>query len=280
MENFNPNDYIEQIIRASVDAGTAILEVYATDFKVDFKTDNSPLTLADTKANDIIINTLNETSLPFISEETLFSAYPVRENWNRFWLVDPLDGTKEFVNRNGEFSVNIALIENQKPIMGVIYAPVTDILYFSDDQGAWKLEFAKGLVLARPGLAHLKREAQKLPLVHASHDFTIVVSRSHLNPETTEFINKTKRAHESIRIVSRGSSLKMCMVAEGYADVYPRFGLTSEWDTAAGHAILNASGGKIVQFDHRDVELIYNNPDLQNPSFIAFSASAFNNQKP
>jgi len=274
MKPIDLSQHYDNIVRAAIDAGTAILEVYATDFRVDFKQDNSPLTLADTKANDIIIKTLESTGLPYVSEETQFSAYHVRENWSRFWLVDPLDGTKEFVNRNGEFSVNIGLIENQKPVMGVIYAPVNDILYFSDENGAWKLEYAKGLVLANPGLAHLKRQASKLPLSRKTNDFTIVVSRSHLNPETTEYINKSKRHHDSIRIVSRGSSLKMCMIAEGNADVYPRFGLTSEWDTAAGHAIVLAAGGKVVQFDNRQTELVYNNPDLQNPSFIAFSAQA------
>lgn len=264
---------LEKIIKAAIDAGDAIMEVYATDFTVDLKSDNSPLTMADMRANEIITKVLQSTDIPVISEEGRPVSFHIRENWSTFWLVDPLDGTKEFVNRNGEFSVNIALIEHKKPVSGVIYAPVTDTLYFSDDQGAWKLEHAKGIVLGNPGLVNLKRQGQKLPLERISHDYTIVASRSHLNPETTEFINKTKREHDSIRIVSRGSSLKMCMIAEGHADVYPRFGLTSEWDTAAGHAIVNAAGGKVVQFDDPCTELSYNSVDLQNPSFVAYPAS-------
>ena len=261
---------LAKVIRAAIDAGDAIMEVYATDFQVDTKSDNSPLTQADTRANDIITNVLNTTSLPVISEEGRLIPFHIRESWTRFWLVDPLDGTKEFVNRNGEFSVNIALIDHQKPVAGVIYAPVTDTLYFSDETGAWKLPHAKGIVLSNSDLAHFKRSGMRLPLQRITRDYTIVASRSHLNPETTEFINKTKREHDSIRIVSRGSSLKMCMIAEGHADVYPRFGLTSEWDTAAGHAIVKAAGGKVVQIENQEIELLYNSHDLQNPSFVAY----------
>lgn len=261
---------LEKIIRAAIEAGEAIMEVYATDFTVDLKNDNSPLTKADMMANDIITKVLETTSYPVVSEEGRPTSFHIRENWTRFWLVDPLDGTKEFVNRNGEFSVNIALVDNKKPVMGVIYAPVTDTLYFSDEDGAWKLEHAQGVVLVNGSISNLKLQSKPLPLQRITRDYTIVASRSHLNPETTEFINKTKREHDSIRIVSRGSSLKMCMIAEGHADVYPRFGLTSEWDTAAGHAIVTAAGGKVVQFENPDKELSYNSPDLQNPSFIAF----------
>lgn len=263
---------LEKIIRAAIDAGDAIMEVYATDFTIDIKSDNTPLTMADTRANDIITAVLDTTGIPYISEEGQLTPYHIRESWNRFWLVDPMDGTKEFVNRNGEFSVNIALIDNHKPIAGVIYAPVSDTLYFADQSGAWKLEHAKGSVIGNGSYAHLKRKAHQLPLPRVSQDFTIVVSRSHLNPETTQFINSTKREHDSIRIVSRGSSLKMSMIAEGDADVYPRFGLTSEWDTAAGHALISAAGGRVVQFENHEIELSYNSLDLQNPSFIAFPA--------
>jgi 3'(2'), 5'-bisphosphate nucleotidase len=263
-------DYLlETIIRSSIKAGDAIMEVYATDFSVKLKTDNSPLTMADTRANDLILNVLNQTGLPVISEEGRHIPFHVRENWNTFWLVDPLDGTKEFVNRNGEFSVNIGLIDHNKPVLGVIYAPVDDVLYFSDSEGAWKLEFAKGIVLANSDIANLKRAAIKLPLERLDNDYTVVASRSHLNPETTDFINKIKQEHDCIRIVSRGSSLKMCMIAEGQADVYPRFGITSEWDTAAGHAIVLAAGGRVVKMNDKVSELTYNNTDLENPSFIA-----------
>ncbi len=267
------SNLMEKIIRAAIDAGDAIMEVYATDFIIDIKSDNTPLTMADTRANDIITTVLDTTGIPYISEEGDLTPFHIRENWTRFWLVDPMDGTKEFVNRNGEFSVNIALIDNHKPIVGIIYAPVSDTLYLADDSGAWKVEHAKGIVVGNGNYAHLKRKAIKLPLPRTTQDFTVVVSRSHLNPETTEFINSTKREHDSIRIVSRGSSLKMCMIAEGDADVYPRFGLTSEWDTADGHALISAAGGSVVQFNNHEVEISYNSLDLQNPSFIAFPAS-------
>lgn len=262
--------FLETIIKVSIEAGDAIMEVYATDFSVNLKTDNSPLTMADTRANDIILNTLNQTGLPAISEEGRHIPFHIRENWETFWLVDPLDGTKEFVNRNGEFSVNIGLISAKKPVLGVIYAPVDDILYFSDSEGAWKIEFAKGIVMANSDVANLKRAGLKLPLEREDNDYTVVASRSHLNPETTDFINKIKHEHDSIRIVSRGSSLKMCMIAESHADVYPRFGITSEWDTAAGHAIVMAAGGRVVKMENKDIELSYNNQDLENPSFMAF----------
>ncbi|PKP52105.1 MAG: 3'(2'),5'-bisphosphate nucleotidase [Bacteroidetes bacterium HGW-Bacteroidetes-1] len=265
--------FLELVIKIAIEAGDAIMGVYTTDFTVDFKKDNSPLTKADTLANDIIIKGLEQTGKPVISEEGRNIPFNIRENWKTFWLVDPLDGTKEFVNRNGEFSVNIALIESKTPVMGVIYAPVPDTLYFSDESGAWKLEHAKGVVIGNSDITHLKRESSQLPLERSDPDFTVVVSRSHLNADTTDFINKEKQKHHNIRIVSRGSSLKMCMIAEGKADVYPRFGITSEWDTAAGHAIIRATGGKIVQIANEAIELTYNNEDLENPSFIAYPSN-------
>lgn len=265
---------LELIIKAAIKAGNAILEVYATDFVVDIKADDSPLTRADMAANEIIIGQLLETGLPLVSEESINTLYNERVHWETFWLVDPLDGTKEFVNRNGEFSVNIALIHQKEPIMGVIYAPVHDLLYFSDQEGAFKLDHAKGIVAGNGDIAHLKRSASKLPLPRLDKDFTVVVSRSHLNIETTTYINKIKGEHDNIRIVSRGSSLKLCMIAEGQADVYPRFGITSEWDTAAGHAIVLAAGGRIVRFEDGVSPLSYNNKDLENPPFLAFPPPA------
>ncbi len=269
MKQLSPN-ILEQLILTAIKAGKAIMEVYATNFEVETKPDQTPLTLADTLANDIIHQFLSQTGIPVISEEGRNVPWHIREIWDQFWLVDPLDGTKEFVNRNGEFSVNIALIEDRLPVLGVIYAPVTDTLYWADNHGSFRLDHAAGLVEANPNLQAMRLKALQLPLPRTDNDFTIVASRSHLTSETMSYINNVKREHHNIRIVSRGSSLKMCMVAEGQADVYPRFGQTSEWDTAAGHAIILAAGGKVVLADQPTQALLYNKPDLQNPSFLAF----------
>ena len=264
------DNYLEIAIKASIEAGKAIMEIYATDFSVDYKSDQTPLTLADTKANEIITKSLSVTGIPVISEEGRQTAFHIRENYEKYWLVDPLDGTKEFVHRNGEFSVNIALIDHKKPVMGIIYAPVNDSLYFGHHSGAWRLLHAEGIVKGNSSVDHLRRVSDKLPLVRTEKDFTIVASRSHLNPETTTYINEVKRKHDNIRIVSRGSSLKLCMIAEGLADVYPRFGITSEWDIAAGHALIRAAGGKVVALADQETELVYNTEQMENPPFIAF----------
>ncbi|HMM12396.1 MAG TPA: 3'(2'),5'-bisphosphate nucleotidase CysQ [Bacteroidales bacterium] len=272
MKQITPETF-EQLILTAISAGKAIMEVYATNFDVEIKPDHTPLTLADTRANDIIQQCLVQTGIPVISEEGRSIPWHIRETWDQFWLVDPLDGTKEFVHRNGEFSVNIALVNKGVPILGVIYAPVTDTLYWADNQGAFRLDHAAGEAEANAHLPALRRQAKKLPLPRTDSDFTIVASRSHLTSETMSYINLMKREHHNIRIVSRGSSLKMCMVAEGQADVYPRFGQTSEWDTAAGHAIILAAGGKVVLADNPAKTLTYNKSDLQNPSFLAFPFS-------
>ncbi len=261
------NTLLKTAITASVKAGRAILEVYhSNDFEVQFKSDNSPLTLADRKAHQIIESGLKETGLPLLSEEGKNIPFIERKNWARFWLVDPLDGTKEFVKKNGEFTVNLALIEKGKPIMGVIYVPVTDLLYFGTvGEGAFILEHAEKYKLE----TDLLNTAKKLPEKKNNHTYKVVASRSHINAETEEFIQKLKDDHPKIEIVSKGSSLKLCLIAEGNADIYPRFGPTSEWDTAAGHALISASGGKVVLADDPDTDLKYNKENILNPYFIA-----------
>lgn len=257
-------ELLDLAIKASLAAGKAILKIYSTEFDVEYKKDNSPLTAADRSSHQEITNLLSETTIPLLSEEGLSIDYAVRKNWNRFWLVDPLDGTKEFVKRNGDFTVNIALIENNLPELGVIYVPVTDELFFGyNENGAYKVEKASSF----NQIDELKNSAIQLPL---QNSFPVAVaSRSHLNEETANFINEIKKTKPDIKILSRGSSLKICMVAENKEAVYPRFAPTYEWDTAAGHAILRAAGGKIFKAQQPDVELTYNKENLLNPWFIA-----------
>jgi len=254
-------------IKAAIKAGHEILKIYndpEADFSVERKADNSPLTVADKASHHVINQLLKTTGLPVLSEEGRDITYEERKNWETFWMVDPLDGTKEFIKRNGEFTVNIALISNNQPVLGVIYVPVTNILYVGDiQQGAWKQE--KTPVDA--SFQTVKNGGTKLPLDIQTSGYTIVGSRSHANDETQEYIEQKKKEHPQIDIISKGSSLKICMVAEGIANEYPRFGPTMEWDTAAGHAIANASGKKLW-LTSLEKELSYNKKDLLNPFFI------------
>ncbi len=260
------NDLLSTIITASIKAGEEILKIYKTDFEVEYKEDESPLTMADKNANDVIMSYLNETGIPVLSEEGRSIAYEERKEWAELWIVDPLDGTKEFVKKNDEFTVNIALIRKNRPVLGVVYAPVLDELYFGDEKsGAFKLKNASEITNNLD--AAIERSA-KLPMDISKSYYGVVASRSHLTPETTEYIDEIRKKHSNIEIISKGSSLKICMVAEGTADVYPRFAPTSEWDTAAGHAVVLASGGRIVQATSPEDEVVYNKEDILNPWFI------------
>ena len=261
------NNLLKIAILASIKAGLEILKIYKTDFSVEYKEDESPLTLADKNANEVIMAYLDDSGIPVLSEEGRSIVYDERKQWNELWIVDPLDGTKEFVKRNGEFTVNIALVKDHQPIMGVVYTPVPDILYFGDKNlGAFKLENASALANSFDGILN---SATKLPQNSKTSTYNIVASRSHLTQETKDFIERIKEKHQNIKIVSKGSSLKICMIAEGSADIYPRFAPTYEWDTAAGHAIVLASGGRIVQAEKPENELLYNKENLLNPWFIA-----------
>ena len=259
---------INKAIQAAVKAGNEILKIYNdpdSDFSVERKADNSPLTIADKASHNVIESGLKATGIPILSEEGKAIAFKERKHWNRFWLIDPLDGTKEFIKKNGEFTVNIALIEGRQPVMGIIYVPVSRTLYFgSKEDGAWKAELTE----ENCSLDELMGKGQKLP-VSGSDDtsYKIVGSRSHMSPETESYIDRLRTDHPQIEIVSKGSSLKICMVAEGSADEYPRFGPTMEWDTAAGHAIANAAGKKLWLTDFNS-ELIYNKENLLNPYFV------------
>ncbi len=268
--------YLVDAVHAAVDAGRAILEVYQTDFSVETKTDNSPLTLADKRSHEIIKERLKGHGIPSISEEGRGVPYEERRNWNTVWIVDPLDGTKEFVKRNGEFTVNIALVENQKAVMGVVYAPVPQWLYFgSAEIGAYKMVEVQDFdfqscVKSSPedGLNALTGNAKKLPLVHSPNAiYTIVGSRSHGTAELTAFVEKKKKEKGEVKFIQAGSSLKICLVAEGTADIYPRLGPTMEWDTAAGQGVTESAGATIGIYES-DQPLKYNKPDLLNPWFV------------
>ncbi|MCX6256961.1 MAG: 3'(2'),5'-bisphosphate nucleotidase CysQ [Bacteroidia bacterium] len=258
-------------VKAALNAGLAILEVYNSGhFGQVTKEDNTPLTIADRKAHDTICRILAVTGLPVLSEEGKNVPYPVRRLWDTFWLVDPLDGTKEFIGQNGEFTINIALIHKNRPVAGVVYVPVTGELYFSSEKtGSWKLENAS-LLKSDFILNDLLALSVKLPLSEIKKGYVIVASRSHMTPETLAFIDRLQSKNAGVKLVTRGSSLKICMVAEGVADIYPRFATTMEWDTAAGHAIAAGAGCIITQSDGIS-GLSYNKENLANPWFIVKS---------
>lgn len=257
---------LNEVVSIAISAGEKVLDVYQTDFQVEKKEDQSPLTLADRQSHMIITTKLNERypGIPILSEEGREIDYSERSRWEYLWIVDPLDGTKEFVKKNGEFTINIALVHHGKPVLGVIYAPVLDTLYVArKGMGAYKLEKAT----ASMEKGQWMDQAKKLPLSFDKKRFTVVASRSHLSPETEEYIDHLKALHGDISITSAGSSLKLCLVAEGKADVYPRFAPTMEWDTAAGQAIVEQAGGKVLTVEH-ERPLTYNKENLLNPWFL------------
>ena len=258
-------------IRAALAAGKEIMSVYsdpAQDFGIEQKADKSPLTLADKAAHRCIVKYLEQTELPILSEEGESNPYEERKDWEAFWLVDPLDGTKEFIRRNGEFTVNIALVLNGRPHLGVIYVPAHQVLYYSDPLiGAYKISDIEEWS-EEENLPRLIERSLRLPLPQSDKQaYVIVASRSHLSPETQAFIDEARKQYPQVEIISSGSSLKICMVAEGVADVYPRYAPTMEWDTGAGHAIACCAGKQIYQANS-DHPLLYNKRDLHNPWFL------------
>lgn len=259
---------LELAIKAAIAAGTRILEVYQNeDFELEFKNDTSPLTKADTAANTVINSFLETTVIPIISEENKEMDYSTRKGWEKCWMVDPLDGTKEFIKRNGEFTVNIALIEQGRPTIGVIFAPVSRTLYYASvSHGkAYKVVLDENLNYS----GNWFNDSLRLQLKKKQNKIIRVVgSRSHMNEETKIFMERLKSEHASVEIVPKGSSLKFCMMAEGKADIYPRFAPTMEWDTAAGQAICEAVGLKVINVHNDDRVLTYNKPNLLNDYFI------------
>ena len=260
------NPQLNIALEASLQAGKVIMEVYNSDINVDYKTDNSPITEADKKANTVITNILKNTGIPIISEENKQTDYNIRKTWETCWIIDPVDGTKEFIKRNGEFTVNIALVINGKPIIGVIYVPATQVLYFADV--STKKAFKSTLTSHSIPVSKVLEMAKPLtPKNQNTTTIQIVGSRSHISPETIDFIDNIKKQGKTVEIVSIGSSLKFCLIAEGCADIYPRFAPTMEWDTAAGHAICNAVGVNVIAQDSK-TELVYNKKNLLNPWFL------------
>lgn len=253
-------------IEASLQAGKVIMDVYDTTFSVEIKDDKSPLTEADKRANDVINSFLIPTHIPIISEENKQTDYSERKNWSTCWVVDPVDGTKEFIKRNGEFTVNIALIQNGQPSLGVIYVPATKTLYYAkvDTNKAFKAELISHNVTVDEVLT-LSRPLQ--PKGDNPNIVEVVGSRSHMNQDTLDFVDGLKADGKTVEIVSKGSSLKFCLVAEGKADVYPRYAPTMEWDTAAGHAICNAVGLKVISKE-TNKPLAYNKENLLNSYFL------------
>ncbi|WP_421764121.1 3'(2'),5'-bisphosphate nucleotidase CysQ [Ekhidna sp.] len=246
-------ELLEVAKKASLAAGREILKIYESgDFSVEAKSDNSPLTIADKAAHDKIVSFLEDTNIPILSEEGRTIPYEERSKWEYFWMVDPLDGTKEFIKKNGEFTVNIALIKDGVPILGVVHPPVIGDLY-------WGLKEEGAFREINGDVEELKASTRSL----TDTGLKVVASRSHMSDKTQEFVNSLKEPE----VVSKGSSLKFLLVASGEADVYPRFGPTMEWDTAAAHAIVSEAGGSVVKEDET-TPLSYNKDNLLNPSFI------------
>jgi len=256
------------VLQTAIKAGNAIMQVYSKPFGVEIKSDNSPLTIADKNAHAIISEGLAFTGLPILSEEGAHIPYEIRKNWAEYWLVDPLDGTKEFIKKNGDFTVNIALIRNQQPVFGVVYAPVPEFLYWGNEMGSFRLKISPIEIDTFILYSEIKNQAERLPCIIKTDTYQVLGSKSHMNAETETFIENLQKKYPELSFVSRGSSLKFCTLAEGGADIYPRFGPTMEWDTAAGHAVALFAGCTVNQADNGQ-PLIYNKESLLNPYFIA-----------
>jgi len=261
MNTIDLNQFIQPVCNIAIQAGLIINTYYKSKPEVSFKDDLSPLTAADLASNKFIINSLSDLDkdIPILSEESLVE-WSIRKNWTRYWLVDPLDGTKEFINQNGEFTVNIALIQSNEPVLGVVYAPALSTLYYATkNKGSYKLSCDQK-IYSLSDSTRLNTENKK-----SSDHFRVFKSRSHSNEE---FENWLKNNIDDYELIKKGSSIKFCEIAEGKADLYPRCGSTSEWDIAAGHIILTEAGGQIKSIDNK--KILYNlDESVINPHFIA-----------
>ncbi len=247
---------VKRLINILREAGDIVLDIYNGDFSVEYKEDHSPVTIADKKSNRFITDALGDLypDIPVLAEEARALPYSIRKTWEYLWVLDPLDGTKEFIKKNGEFTINLALVYRGSPVFGIIYAPVIDTVYYGEKgSGAYKLEGDK--------LSRLSGESTK-------KGFSVIISRSHYTEETREYVRKLEERYKEVEKVNIGSALKLCLIAEGKADLYPRLAPTMEWDVAAGHAIISATGGDVVEYISGR-PLIYNKENLVNPWFIA-----------
>lgn len=238
---------LKAIEEIALEAGEEALAIYQQDFEIHFKNDSSPITQADLKVNALICNALQPFGFPILSEENQSIPYSKRQKWEYYWCIDPIDGTKEFINKTNEWTINIALIHKNTPILGVVYAPALNILYSAYKNQAYKNQ--------SPLTIHTNQQ-----------DFVIVASKSHLSMQTEQYINQIKTPQNK-KLISIGSSLKLCLVAEGIAQIYPRLSPTMEWDTAAADAIVRACGKMCYNFETMQF-LTYNKKDLTNPWFI------------
>jgi 3'(2'), 5'-bisphosphate nucleotidase len=258
-----PHEALSEIVS---EAGSSILEIYESDFAVEHKADDSPLTQADLAAHKVIVAGLQalDPSIPILSEESTPPDFAVRRVWPRYWLVDPLDGTKEFVNRNGEFTVNIALIENHQAVWGIVGVPVQNKIYIGDVHAGRAHLYSSG---GRTAISGRKLDKQ-------ANELVVVASRSHGGERLENYIDALGKQFNGVSRTPVGSSLKLCVLAAGEADCYPRLGLTSEWDIAAAHAVLRAAGGEVYTFERMSLQ--YNTKEsLLNPDFVAVSDASF-----
>ncbi|MCX6240102.1 MAG: 3'(2'),5'-bisphosphate nucleotidase CysQ [Bacteroidia bacterium] len=264
MTHNNIYEYLYLAVNAALKAGSKIMEVFRSDnFEVEQKMDLSPVTIADKAASKIIEELLSSSGLPYLSEEEIFSPYDDRKNWDLFWCVDPLDGTKEFIRKGHDFTVNIALIDRNKPILGVVYLPAFDSIYF----GGKSITARKYEQVKNASVSNIIKNSIQLPFFQNNEKFVMVGSHSHLNAETKAYFETVfeEKGSGNVEILIRGSSLKMCLIAEGSADYYPRLSHIMEWDIAAGHAICEAAGCKVTDWNGN--QLIYNKPDFYMPWF-------------
>jgi len=264
-------ELLKLAITAAFKAGEEILKIYSTDFYVETKSDNTPVTLADKASGECITNILTTSNIPVISEEEEILDYSIRKTWPRVWIVDPLDGTKEYVKRNGEFAVNIALVENNKPVIGIIYAPVIKDIYFAyTGGGSFKITQHDMIVeLTKKNITeHLFEFAKKLPAQKLPKTYTVVGSRSHLSRDINDHVDKLRNLYGEVDMISVGSSIKQCWVAEGKAHEYLRYGTTMEWDTAAGQCILEEAGCQLIDLE-TNLPMVYNRENMHNNYFIA-----------
>ena len=263
------NDWINVALKASLEAGQAIMDIYESDdVGVEYKEDASPLTRADRAAHHVILRHLEPTGIPVLSEEGKHMPFEDRSQWDELWIVDPVDGTKEFLKRNGEFTVNIALVRQGRVAGGVVLAPVLGHAYVGVvGEGAWRLD-----VSADVDVDAAWNTRVSLPVNAGKRAFTVVASRSHMSPETEAYVEEAKSVHGEVNLISKGSSLKLCMVAEGTADAYPRFAPTMEWDTAAGQAVCEAAGCDVID-QNTGAPMRYNREDLLNAWFLVARSS-------